>query len=98
MPRFVITGYSHKRDGFCWTTEATNQDEAVQKLLAVIASPEEQGEPYKVVEGDYNTYLLKADFDGDVNDFEDDVPRWEGWAVYFSEVAESGFASGCVCW
>lgn len=96
--QFVITGYSHKRDGFCWATEAADQDEALRKLVEAVSSPEEQGEPYKVVEGEYNTYLLKADFDGDVDAFEDEVPRREGWAIYISTVEKNGFAPGVVCW
>lgn len=88
---YAITCHSDKRDGIHFIAkDADNHDDAIKALLAVMNS---DGETVKIVKDDEdNTYLLNADFDGDVNEFEGEAPRWDGWVVYSSPVDENGFA------
>jgi hypothetical protein len=87
----VITGYSHKRDGFCFVAQTDDINEARKQLIAICGS-------YKIVEHGDLLYLLEIDFSGDPATFEDECPRWEGWSLYVGKTNDNGFANDAVCW
>ena len=72
----VITGHSHKLDGFCFVSNTDDEGNALEEL----AKAKEGFEIFASPDGDRH-YLLVDDFDDNVDDFENECPRREGWSL-----------------
>ena len=98
---YVVTGCSDKRDGILFVAkDAKTSQEAMAALLASLNSINPEAENQLMLATDENgqDYLLNADFEGDVDEFDGEAPRWEGWLLYCGEVDEDGWCDGAMCW
>ena len=82
----MITGWSQKLDGIAFL--ADTDDFATAHRLMVEDWNNRFTDQTKIVETPTNTYLLFAEVEESaIADFEDEVPRREGWQLISEEVA-----------
>ena len=88
----VITGYSHKLDGFLFISEKDTEEEAIKDLLS-----KRPGYEYVVVEDEQDGPVDVIKAVGHDLDMEDGAPRWGAWAIHVGHVKD-GLAPDAVCW
>lgn len=82
----MITGWSQKLDGVAFLAETDDVDAAYQMMVDNWNSRFD--DHTKIVRTEEDVYLLFTDVKDEViSDFEDEVPRREGWQLIAREIA-----------
>jgi len=90
----LLTGWSQKLDGVAFLADTDDPAEALKMFCD--AWNDRFSDKTRVAYGENEGYLLFAEVeDSAIADFEDDVPRREGWQIIGQEVKPGEVIQGC---
>lgn len=91
----LITGWSHKLDGIAFIADTDDHATAL-KMMCEAWNSRFTEEPTKIVVTGNEDYLLFAEVENTaVAEFEDEVPRREGWQLVAQEVKPGEIIQRC---
>lgn len=85
----VVTGHSDKFEGVCFVADTDDKETALAMMRD--AWNTQFTDKVKLITTEFGDYLIRSEYSDEcVNHFEDETPRYEGFALYANKAPTDG--------